>query len=128
MSHLPDITSDEDIKTLVHTFYDKVQRNHRLGYIFNDYAQVDWDYHLPRMIDFWSNLIFDTGRYKGRPFRQHLPLPIQKNDFDIWYGLFEDTVDSLFEGHNAAAAKTFAKNIAASFSYRFELDGRFEKE
>lgn len=122
---MKDIQNDEDIKNLVYTFYDKVQADERLGYIFNDFANVDWDHHLPRMVDFWSNLLFQTGRYKGRPFRQHIPLPIQKNDFNIWYGLFEETVDDLFRGEKAEDAKNYARNIAASFNYRFEMDGKY---
>ncbi|MFO7846769.1 MAG: group III truncated hemoglobin [Balneolaceae bacterium] len=58
-----DISEDEDPKILMHAFYDKLQQNDRLGYIFNGFADVDWDHHLPRMVDFWSNLIFQTGRY-----------------------------------------------------------------
>lgn len=121
-----DIRNDEDIKILVHTFYGNVQDDERLSYIFNDFAGVDWDSHLPRMVDFWSNLIFQTGRYKGRPFRQHLPLPIQKEDFHRWYGLFEKTVDCCFEGERAEYAKEMASKIASAFSLRMEMEGKFQ--
>ncbi|SRR5690554_2577742 len=123
-----DIRDDEDIKTLVYTFYDKVRVDERLGYIFNDFAQVNWDEHLPKMVDFWSNLLFRTGRYRGRPFREHIPLPIQKTDFAIWYGLFEQTVNELFSGEKAEDAKNYARNIAASFNYRFEIDGKYAEQ
>lgn len=123
-----DITNDNDIKTLVHTFYGKVEKDERLGYIFNDFAEVDWDHHLPRMVDFWSNLIFHTGRYNGRPFRQHLPLPIQKNDFLRWITLFTETVDELFEGEKAEFTKEMAAKIAASFSLRMDMAGKFTSE
>ncbi|MEX0609319.1 MAG: group III truncated hemoglobin [Balneolaceae bacterium] len=123
---MTDIQNDSDIKKLVYTFYDKVQADDRLGYIFNDFAAVDWDHHLPNMIDFWSNLLFQTGRYKGRPFRQHLPLPIQKADFNIWYGLFEETVDELFAGDIAEVAKDFAQKIAGSFAVRLQMEGKFD--
>lgn len=121
-----DISSDEDIKLLVHTFYDKVQQNERLGYIFSDYAAVQWDNHLPQMIDFWSNLLFRTGRYNGRPFRQHLPLPIEKDDFNLWLGLWKDTVDQFFVGDKADFAKEIAGKIAASFSLRLEMEGKYK--
>lgn len=121
-----DIRNDQDVKLLVHVFYGKVQDDERLGYIFNDFAGVDWDEHLPKMVDFWSNLLFQTGRYKGRPFRQHLPLPIEKQDFLRWFGLFETTVDELFEGEKANHAKEMAGKIAASFSLRMEMDGKFD--
>ncbi len=122
-----DIKDDKDIKILVHAFYDKVQQDERLGYIFNDYAEVDWDKHLPNMVDFWSNILFQTGRYNGRPFRQHLPLPIEKMDFGRWYNLFEETVDQHFEGEKADHAKEMAGKIASSFSIRMDMEGKFEK-
>lgn len=120
-----DLTTDQDVKTLVHVFYGKVQKDDRLGYIFNEVAEVDWDHHLPNMVDFWSNLLFRTGRYKGRPFRQHLPLPIQKNDFKRWLNLFQKTVDEHFEGEKAEFAKEMAAKIAASFVLRMEMEGKF---
>lgn len=125
---MSDIVNDEDVKTLVHSFYDRVQKDERLGYIFNDYADVDWDHHLPRMVDFWSNLLFQTGRFKGRPFRKHLPLPIQKEDFVRWLSLFERTVDEHFEGEKANYAKEMAAKIASAFALRMEMDGKFDQE
>ncbi|WP_138430968.1 group III truncated hemoglobin [Fodinibius saliphilus] len=121
-----DIRGDEDIKTLVHAFYDKVQEDERLGYVFNDYAAVDWEKHLPKMVDFWSNMLFQTRRYNGRPFRQHMNLPIEKMDFDRWHNLFEETVDEHFEGVKADYAKEMAAKIASSFSVRMEMDGKFD--
>ncbi|HKL17564.1 MAG TPA: group III truncated hemoglobin [Halalkalibaculum sp.] len=122
-----DISNDEDIKELVHTFYDRIQRDERLGYIFNEAAGVDWDKHLPRMVDFWSNLIFQTNRYRGRPFRQHLPLPIKRGDFERWFGIWSRTVDEMFEGKNADHAREMAAKIASSFSLRLEMEGKFEE-
>ncbi len=122
-----DIESDEDIKKLVHTFYSRVQRDERLGYIFNDAAGVDWEMHLSKMVDFWSNLIFQTNRYRGRPFRRHLPLPIESGDFERWYGLWSRTVQELFEGKNADHAREMAAKIASSFRLRLEMEGKFEK-
>lgn len=121
-----DIRNEEDIEKLVHTFYGKVEEDDRLGFIFNDFADVDWDEHLPKMVDFWSNLLFQTRRYKGNPFRQHLPLPIKKQDFSRWFGLFESTVDELFEGERADHAKEMAVRIASSFSLRMEMYGKFD--
>lgn len=122
-----DIQNDEDIKKLVHSFYRNVEQDDRLGYIFNDFAQVDWEEHLPKMVDFWSNLLFQTGRYKGRPFRQHLPLPVKEEDFSRWYGLFEATTDKHFRGERAEYAKEMAGKIASSFSIRMEMEGKYNQ-
>lgn len=121
-----DIRNDKDVKSLVHAFYDKVQQDERLGYIFNDYAKVDWDHHLPNMVDFWSNILFQTRRYKGRPFRKHMPLPIEKLDFSRWINLFVETVDEHFKGEKADYAKEMAGKIASSFMVRLEMEGKFE--
>jgi hemoglobin len=123
-----DIRNDEDIKRLVHAFYDEVQQDERLGYIFNDVAEVNWDKHLPNMVNFWSNVLFQTRRYEGRPFRKHLVLPIEKMDFGRWYDLFLETVDHHFEGETADYAKEMAGKIASSFSVRMEMEGKFDDD
>ena len=122
-----DIQSDQDVEILVHNFYEKVRSDERLGYIFDDIAKVDWDEHLPKMVDFWSNLLFQTGRYKGRPFRQHIPLPLKEGDFDRWYLMFEETVNEHYTGEKANLAKHLARNIASSFELRMEKDGLIKK-
>jgi hemoglobin len=122
-----DIQTEKDIKKLVYSFYDKVRNDKRLDYIFSDFADVNWDTHLPKMIDFWSKLLFQTKRYKGKPFRHHLPLPVEKNDFALWYGYFEDTVDAYFTGEKADYAKEMAGKIASSFMIRLEMEGKFEE-
>lgn len=121
-----DITSDADIKLLVHQFYNKVGRDERLGYMFNDVARVHWETHLPKMVDFWSNILFKTRRFKGKPYRKHRPLPIKRDDFNIWLGLWHETVDELFTGENADVAKEVAFRVASAFTIRLEMDGRFE--
>lgn len=104
--------------------YAKVEKDKRLGYIFNDFAKVDWDHHLPNMVVFWSKILFGTRRYNGRPFRRHLPLPIKQNDFCRWYSLFEQTVDEYFEGQKADFAKEMAGKIASSFSVRMAMNDK----
>lgn len=121
-----DIRNEEDITKLVHAFYAKVEQDERLCHIFNEVANVDWDTHFPKMVDFWSKMLFRTERYKGRPFRQHLPLPIERDDFGRWVGLFIETIDEHFEGNRARYAKEMAVNIANSFSSRMAMEGKFD--
>src|SRR5690625_7932927 len=109
-----DIRNEQDVTRLVHTFYGYVQKNERLNYIFGEVADVDWTHHLPNMVDFWSNLLFQTGRYKGRPFRQHLPLPFQRADFSVWLKPFHCTVAVLFSGGRAGMARVISTHIALS--------------
>ncbi len=118
-----DINNDADCEILVHTFYERVQQDERLNYIFNDFAQLDWSHHLPKMVDFWSNIIFQTGRYKGNPYQAHLTLPVQEQDFNLWLNLFLETVDDLFSGEHANHAKDIAQKVAHMFVMRMKMDG-----
>lgn len=125
---MKEIENNRDIEIMVHAFYEKVQRDERLGHIFTEVADVDWDHHLPRMVAFWSNLLFQSGRYNGKPFRQHLPLPIKRNDFARWLSLFNETVDEQFTGEKADYAKEMAAKIASAFAIRIEMEKKNHKE
>ena len=118
-----DILTDKDIELLVLTFYERVQQNDRLNFIFNDFAQLDWTHHLPKMIDFWSNIVFQTGRYTGNPYQKHLHLPIKESDFEIWFNLFIQTTDELFAGERANHSKDIAHKVASMFIMRMKMDG-----
>lgn len=122
---MTDVNNDDHIKDIVHSFYGRVRKDERLGYLFDDFAKVDWPNHLPTMVDFWSNLVFHTGRYRGRPFREHWPLPIEKNDFNLWLGYWHETIDARYKGERAEFMKDMARKVAASFNMRFEMAGRY---
>lgn len=111
-----DITNRADIQLLVNSFYNKVRADETIGYLFNDVAQVNWEQHLPRMYDFWENILFQTGSFKGNPMVVHAQLhqksPLNKAHFDRWQQLFLATVDELFEGEKAEIIKQRARSIA----------------
>lgn len=113
----PDIESRDCIKQLVDTFYDKIQRDDILGFIFNDVAAIDWQHHLPRMYDFWQTVLFRNGGFRGNPLTVHAALvqrtPMGKKQFDRWLTLFNETVDELFSGTNADHIKNCAADMAA---------------
>jgi hemoglobin len=111
-----DISSREDIIRLVDRFYDQVRSDQVIGFLFNEIARVDWQKHLPRMYDFWENIVFQSGSYNGNPMIVHAQLhqkyPLSRGHFDQWLNLFESTVDDLFEGEKASLIKTRAASIA----------------
>lgn len=117
-----DIIDIEDIKLLVNTFYDKVQGDEVIGYIFNDVAKVDWNEHLPKMYSFWNSVLFGEGTFKGNPMLTHIILnkkePLLNQHFNHWQELFFSTVNELFEGTNATAIKQKAKSIAGLMAYK----------
>lgn len=111
-----DIENRDDVIRLVNTFYDKVKPDESIGHFFNKVVQVDWEKHLPVMYNFWENIIFHTGSYTGNPMNAHMLIhgksPIQKEHFNRWIQLFNETVDELFEGTKAEQTKQRALSIA----------------
>lgn len=124
-SMLKDIKDRSDIQSLVDTFYARVRKDDVIAYLFNDIAQVDWPHHLPRMYDFWENVVFQTGSFAGNPMVAHLQLhqksPLTPVHFERWLKLFVETTDELFEGGNAALIKERAGTIAAIIQSKLKL-------
>ncbi len=110
-----DIESEEDVMLMVDSFYEKVRKDKLLGYVFDDFAQVNWESHLPIMYKFWNTLIFGKQTYKGNPFAKHIPLPIDEQHFRQWINLFERNIDEHFSGAVAEKTKFRAKSIAHIF-------------
>ena len=111
-----DILNRDDIALLVNSFYEKVKRNERIGYIFSDVAKVDWEHHLPIMYDFWENVLFHTGTYARNAIAVHKNLnqltALNRDHFAEWLMLWKETVDELFDGPNAELIKQRATSIA----------------
>ncbi|WP_187262894.1 group III truncated hemoglobin [Pontibacter beigongshangensis] len=116
-----DIEKEEDIRILVDSFYGQVNRDELLSPVFNEFAQVDWEAHLPVMYSFWSTVLFGSMAYKGQPFPKHLRLPIDEQHFDRWVTLFTATVDALFKGEKAEDIKFKAQNIARIFQMKMGI-------
>jgi hemoglobin len=110
-----DITTEEDIKKLVDTFYGKVNQDALLSPIFNDLSKVDWEKHLPIMYRFWSTILLGTLSYSGQPFPKHAFLPIGQEHFSQWLYLFHETLTENFKGPVTEDAKLRAANIARIF-------------
>ncbi len=112
-----DLENRADIEALVNAFYDKVEADEVIGYIFNDIAKVNWKQHLPVMYDFWENIIFLKDTYTGNPMPVHSALNhrvrLTKEHFKRWIELFTQTADELFEGPGAALTKEKARGIVA---------------
>lgn len=115
------IESRDQIIQIVDSFYAKVRVDELIGPIFNDVARVDWDEHLPKLYNFWEDLLFGTDNYRGRPFPPHMKLNLKPEHFQRWLELFYSTVDEHFFGHKAEEIKTRAARIAYNFSLNLGL-------
>jgi hemoglobin len=113
-----DILSRDDIKRLVDRFYDKVKTDSLLRPVF---SHVDWLHHLPIMYDFWASMLLGDMTYRGNPLQRHMHLAIDKNHFDKWLALFNQTVDENFHGEKAEEVKMRAQSIAGIFQLKMGI-------
>lgn len=110
-----DIAAIRDIRLLVDTFYDKVREDVLLANIFDERIRDRWPEHLEKMYRFWQTILLEEHTYFGSPFPPHAQLPVDSNHFDRWVQLFEETVDTLFEGDKANRAKWQGRRMAEIF-------------
>ncbi len=119
-----DITCRADIEKLVGQFYESVKADKTIGFIFTEVVPVNWEKHIPLIVDFWETILLDNPVYTKNAMEVHYDLnkkiPLQKEHFNSWVHLFTTTVDDLFEGKTAALAKTRAKSIAAVMLFKME--------
>ena len=105
-----------EIELLVNTFYERVQQDELLGFIFTDVAKTNWATHLPKMYAFWETVMFRSGGFSGNPLAAHARLTplteMGRPQFDRWLSIFTATVDDLFAGEHADRIKRAAEDMA----------------
>lgn len=106
--------TEELIRRLVETFYDRVIRDPELGPIFQKALSGRWSKHLALMVDFWSSVALRTGRYQGKPQAAHMGMSLTPELFSRWLALFEETARELCEPDAAAFFVDRAQRIAES--------------
>lgn len=117
-----DIKNRVDIEELVNIFYGRVMKDPTIGYFFNDVAHVNWEKHLPKMCDFFENILFSSGNYDGNPMVAHEELhkkrEVKREHFQHWKTIFDATVDELFTGAKAEEIKLRTNNIAEAMMHK----------
>jgi hemoglobin len=113
---LPDITGRPDLVILVDRFYDRVRKDDRLGFVFDEVAQVDWARHLPKLYDFWDTVLFRANTFRGNLIGVHAQLipaaGMDRELFEHWLTLFRQTVAENFEGPKAGHILRCAEDMA----------------
>lgn len=111
-----DIATREDLLLLVTKFYEKLLKDDSISYLFTDVAKINLEHHLPVLVDFWDNILFQSDTYRKNAMQPHLDLhqksPLSGHHFETWLRYFKETVDELFEGEKAFLAKERAVSIA----------------
>ena len=111
--------ADDDLHDLLVAFYDSVALDPLLAPYF---APVDMREHMPRIVAFWSTIVFQTGRYAGNAFRPHAAMPgLTGEHFAHWLAVLEATIDTRFVGPIAEHMKNMAHRIAYSMQLRLGI-------
>ena len=110
---------DEDLEPMLTAFYVTLESDPLLAPYF---LAIDMRAHMPRIVAFWSTLLFRTGRYSGNAFRPHLEMPgLTAEHFARWVESLEATVDARFDGPITRSMKELAHRIAYSMQLRLGI-------
>lgn len=117
----------ETVTAIVHSFYGKVQADPHIGHIF-DVRIDDWPYHLNRMVNFWSGILYGERAYtmhpRGTPPILHMAIrELEVDHFNTWLGLWNETAHELFTPPYAEVLVGRATNIARNLSRHLRTDG-----
>ena len=111
-----DIQTREDLYLLMSEFYKKLLADDKINFIFTEVAKIDLEPHLWDLVDFWEQMLFDTGSYRKNVLQIHLDvnqkIKLSEEHFAIWLNYFSTTIDENFTGQIAENMKTRALSIA----------------
>jgi hemoglobin len=113
--HPDDILHEDALRPLVEQFYVRVRADPGLGPVFAG-AVTDWEDHHARLTDFWSSLMFASGRYKGSPVALHLlhAEHLTPELFLRWLTLWRETTEEMLPSAAAAQMQAKAARVAES--------------
>jgi hemoglobin len=110
---------DEDLHETLTAFYAIIAVDPLLLRYFEN---VDMAIHMPRIVAFWSTLLFHTRAYSGNAFRPHLEMPgLSGEHFQFWVDSLQRVVDERFEGPSATLMKEMAHRIAYGMQVRLGI-------
>ena len=113
-----------DIEYLIDTFYKKVVADDSIGSFFTEVVKLDWNKHIPIMIDFWESVLFGGYKYKGNPMSVHMELnnkeALKPEHFERWLDLWETTIKNNFSGKKATKAIQKAKTVSGVMMMRIK--------
>ncbi len=99
------------IDTVVARFYAAIRHHPQLGPVFANHV-TDWPAHEAKIARFWRNAILFERSYDGNPMMAHMRAgDVRAAHFDVWLGLFDDTLGAALAPETAAAWSALAHRI-----------------
>lgn len=125
---MKDILNTDDLYLLVEDFYQKLLFDNSISYIFTDVVKIKLAEHLPILVTFWSQAIFNTGGYFKNLTQIHLDISekefLTPELFTIWLKHFNAAVDENFSGINSEKIKTQALSLATVMQIKIKMNGK----
>ena len=125
---MKDILNTDDLNLLVDKFYQKLLSDKSISYIFTDVVKINLEEHLPILVTFWSQAIFNTGGYFNNLTQIHLDISkkeyLTPELFTIWIAHFNASVDENFIGTNSEKIKTQALSLATIMQIKVKLNDK----
>lgn len=118
-----DISTREDIRLLIDSFYNRVRNDDLLSPIVNEKNIPGWSDHLSSICEFWETILLNKTPFNAKAVQKHLELPITSHHFDRWITLFHVTLDELYAGKVTEEAKFQAHKMAEVFRTKLHLTG-----
>ena len=123
---MKDIETQDDLYFLVDHFYQKLLSDSSISYLFTEVVKIKLEEHLPILVTFWSQAIFDTGGYFNNLTKIHLDInekeKLTPELFTIWLNHFNAAVDDNFTGNNSEKIKTQALSLATVMQIKINID------
>lgn len=113
-----DITSREDILSIITSFYDALLQDTLLAPFFTIHTGVELhlEEHKELLATFWEQVLFLKGGYYNNMFaihqNLHAKIPFQPQHYERWLLLFYIAIDNRFEGIMASKMKNEAKQMS----------------
>jgi hemoglobin len=113
---MADLAGREDLERLLRDFYSRAFEDDLLRHVFVDVVSMDLEEHLPKIVDFWQKVLFNSGTYDGRVMevhrRVHRRVPLTTRHFSRWLELWRESLDAGFTGPVAEQADAHARRMA----------------
>lgn len=117
-----DLDSRTAVHDLVVEFYREIVFDEVLDPVFSEVAEVDWGSHIPKLVDYWCQILLRSGDYAGPIIAAHREVhamqPIRAEHCDRWYALWVRSVDSRWSGPVADHAKAHAASVMSAMAKR----------
>lgn len=124
---MTDISSRADIDRFIRLFYERVMTDPTIGRIFTDIVPINWEIHIPLIVDFWETILLDNPVYRKNAMQVHFEInkivPLRRPHFEAWIKIFNHTIDELFRGPVTELGKKRAASIAAMMELKMINNG-----